>query len=850
MRSKMFGVRIPFALSAAIFAAGVLSAFGEGAGPLVLTGGTTTLTDELTVTGLMFSGETLSTIVAPRGASALATAEPPSEFADIHGVAVLSPDGSNPGVIATDGFDAAGGRIETGLTDLVYDTTNACVSGSLASGVTSQTYLPASASNKKTGTAITYWKNRRLSDVKSVRAIIRPGNREHVARTCFFRNDGTTATVQFQGRTDVVSDHYTTLVGVRVTFAQVGDDVTAKVENCLYAKTDNPDKMCAGECVDLTQFGSTNNVYDGVVSTGGYGLRAILAGEAKASDIGTGGKGISVETSIRETVYAGELAKTNQTETFTYWRNLRLSDVVMMQAEILTSTTWGKAHGFFMERPEDGVLRVTFQRYAGTYKENGVVVGNDFVVSSTVEFRQVGTDVTAQLVEAGYRYLQSESSAAWPAAGALPIPTSLLYMQNNSYNVRNIRVFTKPKIDLGGPLTVAGGLKLSGGDFLKISSPAVCDTMVSGDGGVWYEGRTVGTRAITNTLYTTTSSTYDGPTVFSGGFHVVTNASSFASGSTVVLTNGAHVSVYASALNTVTCSNGVFHVHSGCNLHNRNLGSGWCLGKDNEIFLFGGTFTADSQKHYMGPLTLCDGALVAGKAFRFGYQPSYPHIYSIGTRTDVTNRITAGIKFMCKNNARSEFGTIHAMADLVLAGKVTFDTTAGYEGVRVRKRGFGRLILAPTCANVADSSLGALVNTVRVEVVEGTLRNESANALLPVNSVELRDGAVYESVGAAQEIGALVVDAKTSGTKDGATVRFENGGTFALPADGLSIAENALLVLDGDLTETSFRVGETKGLPSVTLSRIRARIDGRLRHVQQDENGYLFGPCGMVITIR
>lgn len=827
---------------------------------LVLTGNTKTLEGELETTGITFSGSTPSSIVAPLGAKAAPGARPTSEFSDIHGVAVLSPDGTNPGVIDASASDSAGGKIETGLTDLVFDTPDACVSGSRYANADPSLFLPTNTSTA--GKAISYWKDRRLADIKSVRAIIAysKSHYECVARTCFFTNDGQIATMQFQARmsgecTDK-SPTRTYLFGVKVTLKQTSEGhITAQANWARYAvsngenqnsKTKDTVPLLIGECVDMDKhyWKSNQSLYSGPPSTsGGYGVRALMAGELASGDK-TGGKGVAIKTYVPEREYDGELASTNETTAFTYWKNLNLDDIASMDAEIYAGSVWERGRGFFMNRLDAETLRVTFQRYAGDYtemiNEKKEIVGHNFVTSTTVEFKQDGNDVTARFVNSGHRFLHSESVKGWPAAGALPLSPDVTLRTNVKYNVRNIRLGLKPRVELGGPVDVCGGLKLSGGGTVKVSSPAFNNQPISGSGSVWFVSDQTANPPMTNSFYDTSADcSYDGQTVFDGGYHTISKSGAFSADSTIILTNNA-VLRSCNADKKPLCTTGRYFVYPGCRLigdDRRNFNDA------NEIFLFGGTMSVNATQ-YMGPLTLSSGAVVNGSTgFCFGNSPAFPHIYSIGPQS-MTNRIDGGMQLYQSNTKKGQYGTIQTSADLILSGSVRV-ADPGYEGALVKKRGLAKLILSPTCTNPSVNA-----NTACVEVVEGTLRNESATALRSVNSVELHNGAVYEAVGEAQTLGRLVVsDKSTWEDSNAATVRFENGGTLALPADGLEIVSGTQLVLDGDVGEGSFRVGTSACLPRATLSRVRIRRDGVLRGVAQDENGF-FVVSGFVMIVR
>lgn len=832
--------------------------FAVGADTLVLDNGAVkTLEDDLATTGITFKGGDPSSIIALRGTKTKDGSQPSSEFATIHGVAVLSPDGTAPGAIDASTVGSAGGRIATGLTDLVFDTADSCVSGALADGVTAATYLPASGTSDaevQVGREITYWKGRKLSDIKSVRALISytKDHNENVARTCNFMNDGQSASVLFQSRDDHECRIYTgqtysrkCMFCAKVVFTQDGDDIKAKIAWCRCAETGTEKEIVDFESRYKADTLTHVKIYDGTVDQAGCSIRAIEAGEA----LDKGAKGVAV-------AFYDPICSTTDVigaDPVVYWKNARLSDIEMLRADMSAASKWMTAYGYFFNRVDADTLRVTFQRYAGIEERDGVTIGYDYVAATTIEFKQVNDDVTARFVAGGLTRMHSDDAErdALPANGVLPIPPTKFNVWSENYanyKVRNVRAVWKPTIDLGGPINVSGGLKLAGGGTLRVSAPASGDVPISGVGSVWYSKDPASELPINNMFYATAKSDYDGFTVFDGGSHEIRTSSAFGEGNTIVLTNNAALNLSAGCDRFMpVCAKGAFFVYPGCTL---TQSTGWALNDGNSIFLFGGTFTSSQNQHFMGDLTLSDGGLVNGTAaFRFGSEPAYPHIYSTGTRTGVTNTIAATMQLYRTPKNRKQFGTIQTAADLVLSGTIRRSPEAlvdDYEAALVKKRGPAKLILAPTCTNPEANA-----NTVRVEVVEGTLRNESATALRAVNSVELHDGAVYEAVTAAQSIGALVIDAQTIAkmTTTGATVRFENGGTLSLPANGLSIAEGARLYLDGDLTDVSFRVGTSQCLPAATLSRVRIRREGKAFPVCQDSDGY-FQVSGFAIIFR
>ena len=142
--------------------------------------------------------------------------------------------------------------------------------------------FPADPVNKKRGTWILLWRNRKLSGITGFTdAMILQNTDERSAQAYHYLNDGETASVQFQH----MLANGGALLGAKLLLAQVGADVYGRIEYAKYSYV-NPREL--GDDLDATG----KDIYaievkDGVISATGYGLYGVkpVGGELESEPL-------------------------------------------------------------------------------------------------------------------------------------------------------------------------------------------------------------------------------------------------------------------------------------------------------------------------------------------------------------------------------------------------------------------------------------------------------------------------------------------------------------------------------------------------------------------------------------
>ena len=805
---------------------------------------------EVTATGLAFTSATEVEINADGEGGV------PTQHSLNHGIALLSPNGTAAAVIDAGAAAAAGGKIVTDLTDLVFDTNTGCVSGERTADAAPTKFLPAES--KKVGKVVTYWKNRSLADIKSMRAIVtarRGANRsgESIARTLYFSNDGTTATVQFQGHEATQpTKNYTYRFCVMVEFKQVGPDITAQITSVRHVSN----SLSAFEADRFPIAGdATMAVIDDDLNTdGGYGVRAIMAGEAKTN----GGKGVTIKAAGYTQEYTGVLSKANSTSggtpgPFTYWKNLKLSDVEYFTANTFSppGTTWKKSRSYYPEWSSDGnSLIVLFERY------NTVSMSTyNYCTVIRVRFTQVGDDVTAEWLGAGYSICTGVSSEGLTDdhVGVLPIPSAV--HTGSHYGVKDIVPHLRPKVTVRGQLDVNGGVKLSGNGTLQVASAAVQGQVISGVGDVRYDRHPVDREGEYQGILGDTVNTYTGDTVVDGATMVITDQYAIPAGGTLIATNGANV-VVKTGNKILAGGNMTVFVYPNSVVRHVDEDSATRNFNETDVFnIYGGEFAITNSLQYMTELTLKDGGRVTSGArndgFRLGEKPTFPRIFSTGSGT---NEIACRVFHYRSTAAAHEYATINTKAPLLFSGEwstcvsPTSPDAAGRQGSWIRKIGLSKMIYGKTCVNKTDAN----ANTATVEVVEGTFRTENTLAFHWRNALMLRAGAAFEVADGVNVTNkALTVAAAEAGTATTATLDFGKGASYTLgSARDFVVASGTKLLLTGDVGSESLRIGTSKCLTAAQRSSIKCLVGGVEKRVSQDDRGYVYHQGGTLLIVR
>lgn len=757
------------------------------------------------------------------------------EFGMDHGHAVLSSNGADSAVLDASG--AEGVAVEAPLTDLVFDTADGCVSGEFADGVTRDTFLPAqgigTTAETQTGVAIKYWKNRSLADIKSLRAIINYGGAhvENIARTCYFRNDGQTATVQFQSRMQYERP-FENLICCKVEFWQDGADISAKIAYTGYINNKRNDD----EAYDFDRNGyDKGQIYDKVLCEKGYGIRAIEAGEIGPN--GKGGKGVVVRGS-----YAPLSPTRKATENLPRWTNLKLSDVEGFFGEIYAGSAWEWARAWFLRPSVDGQsMTAIFERYTDLGS------AYPYISCAFVRFRQDGNDITLEHIDSGHRYLYASDDSFIPYDA-----NNKSYQSNDPYELRNVTPVLKREkaVALNGMLNVAGPIAMDNAN-VTIGSAAFALNPVSRPGPV-----ITGTgvlryyRDVANVLTQhqgvcfgpAVTNTYSGMTIFDGASATFKGELAVSKNvRLLVLTNGATVATNIDGDKHLTQNGqGGFSVflYPGSTFR---MGRTNNLASDPHFYMFGGKVELADWFRYCGNILLSDGAQIRNiktsglPIFRLGNEMTIPMVISLGSGS---NEIQAEIQLyghkMGNANRANDCIRFYTEADLLISGNLKLAGDGEYQALRIRKAGSATLTLS-----------GSNNHTSNWAVVGGTLNLASASAMTVQNGVTLDGGNLKTS---AASVCAFL---ETSNTV--ANVEFAQGGSLTLAdASALKIGAGGLTVSGVEHPEDGIplRVGESACLSPAQLRSIRCLTPTRRLRVYQRDDGYLAASIGCVLILR
>ena len=339
---------------------------------------------------------------------------------------------------------------------------------SIASAAMSADYtgwLPADAANTKQGTSVRLWKNRRLAGITGFTAAkLYYSNSELAAAPYLFENDGTVATCQFQSMPGP-------LLCVKVQFEQVGNDIWAKA---LYGKYSWAGDRALGKNFD--SYGSEMGIYDGVISTDGYGLKDIVASGGddvlSALDFELGIVGL--ESDYGDDWLPADDAQHLSGARVKMWENRNVTDIT----GFAPATMWFNSYG----------ETLTVSPYF--YTNNGTVATCQYQAMSQsrvvglclkVLFEQEGSDIYARVVYSKSKWASDALGQNYDSYG----DSNYVYdgvRNSGGLGIKNIAASFKGKMCLAG--SVCAAVEVNGGT-LALGAPTIAlDHEITGDGTV------------------------------------------------------------------------------------------------------------------------------------------------------------------------------------------------------------------------------------------------------------------------------------------------------------------------------------------------------------------------------
>lgn len=387
-------------------------------------------------------------------------------------------------------------------------------------------------------------------------------------------------------------------------------------------------------------------------------------------------------------------------------------------------------------------------------------------------------------------------------------------------------------------LTVSGGeLKLtSGADF------SFTNGTISGNGTLHLVGGTFKHSA-------NATSTLAGKLVIDEAEYRVNGATGdkvCGSGAEIEVVNGGKLITTNGAKNAIGSSNVKMYVGPGSkfseNNGNFNLNSV-------ALTVDGGRCELNNASTYIQDLTVRNGAQIteSGRvgSYWFGRNSLTPVL-----TCDGVNEVTIAAHMrLYKNENKSwspdvQYLTVKTLADLritggfMMASQTNAVITYGqaystYSGMRIRKTGPAKLIFD---YSQDDFQREVWPYTIEQCVDEGTLELAKSAAIVTTQPLSLYgNGSIQVDDGTVNAGGALTVGGENS-------INIVGNGQISFSS--LAITGNARLDINGDVGDTSFKIGTGKCLDSDALSKIR--INGR--GVCQDDSGYL-RTCGFGLSL-
>ena len=684
-------------------------------------------------------------------------------------------------------------------------------------------YLPAKSSGSATGGEMRLWRNRKLNELefisaKSVRYnnlnnkfLAKPYNRK-------IEDDGTTS-VQFKF-------HYNSEGGVlciKVIFRQEGDDIYARVDR-IGARVVDIERDWDDVENDFPGFpGAMAKVFDNNKNKTGWGIFDIKA--ANPADgtlefpkyLPSNGPG----------AYSGK-------ETLV-WKWRKIAD---LQFESARSVRFSNVNNQLVAKPynrkkeSDGTTSVQYRFFHNS-------AGG--VLCFKVYFRDGWDGVYARIGKVGARVVGIDRD--WDDAD-MGFPGYMQQVYDGDQNLAGWGLFdltasraSCAPIELSGLNELPENLAVSEGE-LKLTSGAdfsLTNGTISGNGTLHLVGGSF-------TQSANATSTLAGKLVIDGTEYRVDGATGdkiCGSGAKIEIVNGGKLITTNGAKNAIGSSNVKMYVGLGSKFSENNVNFNL-----NSVALTvdGGTCELNNAVTYIQNLTVRNGAQITEcgnvGAYWFGRNSVTPILTCDGVN-EVT--IAAHLR-LYKNENKAwnpdvQYLTVNTLSDLRLTGgfMMAKQPEAYYNGMRIRKTGPAKLIFD---YSQNDTSFQGELHAYTIEqcVDEGTLELAKSAAIVTTQSISLYGN------------GSIQVDAGTVNAGGTLTVGGENSisivGNGQISFDSIAFNSNARLDINGDVCETSFRVGTGKYLDSDVLSKIR--INGR--GVCQDNNGYL-RTCGFGLSL-
>ena len=365
-------------------------------------------------------------------------------------------------------YSLSGGTLVFNSSATVVGGNGDVIGSSIASAAMSSDHigwLPADATNTKQGTSVRLWKNRRLAGVAGFTAAkLYYGNSEFAATSCFFENDGSIATCQFQAMPGP-------LLCVKVQFEQVGSDIWAKA---IYGKYSWDNDRALGK--DFDSYGSEMGIYDGVISTSGYGLKDIVAsgGDDLISALDFELGIADLESDSGDDWLPADDAQHMSGARVKMWENKNVADIT----GLAPATMWFNSYGEML----------TASPYF--YTNSGTVATCQYQAMSQlrvvglclkVQFEQDGPDIYARIVYSKSKWASDALGQNYDSYG----DNNFVYdgvRNSGGLGIKNIAASFNGKMCLAG--SVCAAVEVNGGT-LTLGAPAIdLDREITGDGKV------------------------------------------------------------------------------------------------------------------------------------------------------------------------------------------------------------------------------------------------------------------------------------------------------------------------------------------------------------------------------
>ncbi len=708
-----------------------------------------------------------------------------------------------------------------------------CVSGQRA--ITSNLHGGLAAGYTYSGTNVVYWRNRRLSDISgfvSADFHRNTGAQCLGAKPFFYENNGTTASVQFQYK---ASDPWT--YASKVTFTQRGNDILAKIDYWRARKIPYGEDM--SPITPQTQYGEENiggqTIWDDVSATsGGNWTVSNIIAEENTKNLTFTSEGNSDEGTIE----APNFLRSNGSGTYSGAKTLVFKGRQLSEIEFLSarSVRFSNVNNQFLAKPynrkveADGSTSVQFRFFHNS-------AGS--VLCFKVYFSEISGDIYARIGRVGARVIGIDRD--WDDADmGFPGYMQQVYdgdLNKTGWGLFDIKATTASiaPLEISGLTELPENLVVSGGE-VKLTSAngfAFTNGTISGNGTLHLAGGTFSQSA-------NATSTLSGKLVIDGTKYKLNGATGdkvCGSGAEIEVVNGGEFITTNGAKNAIGSSNVKMYVGLGSKFSENNVNFNL-----NSVALTvdGGRCELNNASTYIQDLTVRNGAQIteSGRAgsYWFGRNSLTPVLTCDGAN-EVT--IAAHLRLF-KNEDKAwnpdvQYLTVKTFANLRLTGgfMMAGQSETYYNGMRIRKTGPAKLIFD---YSQNDFQHEVWPYTIEQCVDEGTLELAKSAAIVTTQPVSLYgNGSIQVNAGTVNAGGALTVGGEN-------TINIVGNGQISFSS--IAFDGNARLNANGDVDNTSFRIGISKCLSVNELSRIRINGHG----VRQDDNGYL-APVGFKLSL-